>query len=500
MDQHTRDELEQKANTEYYSFWQAITDQNGVFKDIKIMYLELYHLVAKFGYCRLRINDNSIFIKIVEKRILREVQVTDIKNEVLDYLDTLPDKVNCPKTGQSFPANYVKEKLIKSISTYFDREKLDTIKPPEEIVFNRDADGVKFIYFKNGFLKITAKNIQFQKYDQLPGFIWETEIIPRYYQQGEEKGPVKRFFELVSGAPDRFEALKIITGYLMHNYFDYTRRALLLTDSTLDQGEANGRTGKTLYGKLVGGVLCANPMKPGGTFVEIGAKGFDPMDKFRYSDAGFDTKLIMLNDLKANFNVDYLYNDVTEGIKVNKKNAQPFPIDAKIILTSNKTVKIEGASSVARFVVFEFTDHFTPTHTPADEFKHWFFKGWNDSQYNHYYYFMALCAQAFFKNGDTLPKPRAINLDRRTLMDHTAPEFVEFVEDNWQPKPGEWYDKKEVYERFMKYDNSFAKVSQRKFTEWVKRYMNLTPKYKNYGIDNEQRGQFAREIRFLLAE
>lgn len=500
MNEATRAELDAATNTNYFAFWQVVTDQGGQFKDIKINYLDLYQLIGEFGFYRFRVQDQPIFIHIRDHRIIKEVQISDIKNAVLDYIDNLPEDVNCPKGGLQFKSRMIKEKLIRSISTYFDKEKLDIIRPPQDIIFNQDTRTEKFLYFLNGFLRITAEKIQFLKYELLPGYIWESEVIQRIYtaSQRDEEGPVKKFFQLVSAGADRYESLKIITGYLLHYYFNYKRRAVLLTDSTLDQGEANGRTGKTLYGKLVGGVMCPNPLKQGGTFVDIAGKGFDPTDKYRYSKANHDTKLIMLNDLKRNFDVDYLYNDITEGITVDKKNMQPYLIDSKMILTTNKTVKLEGASSQDRFIVFEFSDHFTPDHSPQQEFGHWFFADWKDKEFNHYYYFMALCAQAFFKTGENIPRPRAINLERRTLMDHTAPEFVEWVEESLKPAPGEWYDKKYLFTSFVDQYPDFTKLPQRKFTEWLKRYINLTPKYKTFSRDNEERDATTRRVRFLL--
>ncbi len=500
MNEAIRDALDQKAGTDYFAFWSALTDTQDNFKDIKIEYLRLFELITQFGYYRYKVNENPIFIQISNNRIIKEVQISDIKTAVLDYVDKLPETVNCPKKNLAFPRAYVKEKLIKSISTYFDKEKLDTIKPPH-IEFNLDTHNSKFLYFLNGYLKITASQIQFLNYSTLPGYIWETEQIPRVYRasKSDENGVVKKFFQLVAGGEDRYQSLKEITGYLLHTYFDYKLKAILLTDSTLDQGEANGRTGKTLYGKLVGGILCQNPLKPGKTFVEIGAKNFDVTDKFKYDKASYDTKLIMLNDLKRNFDVDFLYNDITDGIEVNKKNMHPYVINAKLILTSNKTVKLEGSSSLDRFVVFEFTDHFNPDNTPEKEFKQWFFRDWKDAEYNHYYYFMASCVQEFFKSGK-LSKPRAINLERRTLIDHTSQEFVDFIEKDLKPAPGEWYDKKTLFAEFVKLYSDFEKLSQRKFTDWLRRYINLSPALENYNpLENDERDREGnRRIRFIL--
>jgi hypothetical protein len=166
----------------------------------------------------------------------------------------------------------------------------------------------------------------------------------------------------------------VAIGYYLHQYTEYKLKALVLTDGSSEADEANGRTGKTLFCRLIGHMVSADPQDPTiKSYVEINGKDFDPRDKHKYGKAGPDTKLLILNDLKPYFKLDPIYNDITDFQTVDKKNMQPFNIRAKMILTKNRTLNLQGSSDRDRVLEFEFSDYFGENRTPEQEFGHWFF-------------------------------------------------------------------------------------------------------------------------------
>lgn len=486
-----------------FIFWYIMTDGEQNFKDLKIDHLIMCELLYHSNFRRYDIEDSSIFVQIVNDRIIKQCSITDMMDFIFDYIDALPLNLN-EKWGVDV-IKQIKKKVLAGVSSYFNVQKLYILKPKEPIDFNKDTIKEKFIYFQNGFMKITALKVEFLPYSFLKGYVWENEIIKRDYQapkKNEDLNYVRKFFWLVSGQKDnRFRDLCITAGYYSHDFYEYKLKALILTDSTISQGnEANGRTGKTLWCRLVGGMLSSNSEDPAiKTYVEINAKDFDPKEKFKYSACALDTKLVVLNDLRRNFDVDCVYNDVTEGVDVNKKGLHPFKIKSKMILTSNKTVKLSGDSDTDRFLEFEFSSHFSKAHGPEQEFKHWFFRDWSNEDYCRYYAFMAECVQMYFKNGCKLNEPEQINLNRRKLIEQTNEDFIEWIE-NFDPKCGFDYVKTDLFESFVKDfpDWSNPNFKQKKFSEWLKNYCNFNDNLKNYNKDhNERRDSEKRYFKFI---
>lgn len=477
-----------------FIFWYEIKDIEGITKDVKIDNLILIEMLYFNNFRRFDIDQSSIFIKLENNRIIKQTNITEITDFVFDYIDELPEEL---------PKQMIKRKLLTGVTTYFNEKKLYLLKPKEPIVLQKDTIDSKFIYFLNGFLKITRKEIVFLSYNNLTGYIWINEIIQREYvkpPENESKNFVKKFFTLVAG-PKRFNDLCIAAGYYTHDFYDYKLSSLVITDSGISEdNEANGRTGKTLFCKIIAGVISSNPNDTSiRTYVEVNAKDFDSKAQFKYSACGIETKLIVLNDLRRNFDVDCLFNDVTEGIDVNKKGLAAFKIRTKIILTTNKTIKIEGDSAKDRFLEFEFTNYFSASHTPENEFKHWFFRDWNNEDYCRYYLFMAQCTQLYFANNLKLNAPSQISLNKRKLRENTAPEFLEWIE-NLMPVSNREYLKTELFTSFITFAPDFnePKFKQRKFSEWLKNYCNFSDHLMNYRKDeNERRTATATYFKFI---
>jgi len=305
----------------------------------------------------------------------------------------------------------------------------------------------------------------------------------------------------------------------LHGYFEYKLYALILTDSRIsDDDEANGRTGKTLYGKALGKILNyyseKDPYRSGRVFCEINGKNFKPNDKHRYSECSLETQLVSINDVPKNIPIETWFNDITEGIMVDKKNEKPFPIWAKVIISTNKTIRISGESALDRVKQFEFSDYYNKDVSPESETGRWFFSDqWNKEQWNRFDTFLIKCCVDYLKY--SIVEAESINLHRRTLIDHTSHEFVDFMDD-WfamgkieiqdeaegqlipdvlELKFGEKIPKKLIYRAFTEaYPNDWpAKTfKQRRFTQWLRDYTkhqnNLVPISKNNETEGRQGG------------
>ena len=152
-----------------------------------------------------------------------------------------------------------------------------------------------------------------------------------------------------------------------------------------------------------------------------------------------------------------------------------------------------------RFLEFEFSNYFSANHTPENEFKHWFFRDWNNEDYCRYYYFLAQCCQMYFANNLKLNQPLQINLNKRKLKEQTSPEFLEWIE-NKNIVSGQKYVKSDLYKEFIEAAPDFnaPAFKQRRFAEWLKSYLDYSDEWLNYNKqENEPRDSTTKYFVFI---
>ncbi len=415
---------------------------NSTISDVKINYRKFIELLYMFGFRRFDIEKQFIFVRI-DKKIVHEVTIIQIQDYFISWLKSQPHKLE-------FDVNrdFLIEKIYKSPSTYFCESKLSLLKSEEEIIFNSDTKTEGFVYYKNGYICCTSEVYKLYEYSSLKKYVWQTQILPRnftYKEQQEREmrnlGMFARFvYNVANKDIKRFGALCSILGYNLHSYHDRKLKATILTDSKISD-KPDGRTGKTLLCKSFSRIK---------NYCEINGKDFEPSNKHKYESANLDTQVVCLNDVRKNFDFENLYNDITEHLTINRKNQQPFNIKAKLLVTTNKTIPTEGASSKDRSIEFELSEHYSETYSPYDEFGQWFFSDWDENEWCEFDNFMMYCICLFLKNG--IVEAPAINLNRRKLIDNTCPEFVEFISENIKKGGIEFnkeYDKKAMYNQFI---------------------------------------------------
>lgn len=491
---------------------------------LEIDLIEFLDWLYNEGFRYTKVYENGILFRVTNNRVLEEMETAQVRQFVKYWIDALPNEIEaCSRDGEikaTINKRLLMEKIIKGVGFFFDTKRLEAyLGPKEPFKMNQDGPHTKFVYFANGFLMINGKGIEFCNYSELEGYIWASEIIPHNFNLELAKDPkgegmVRRFFNLIANGKEpsnptqeilldraqRFGDLCQIIGYLAHGYTDYKLKAVLLTDSRISESnEPNGRSGKTLLMKLVGGLITAEPKEGAKTYVEISGKNFDATNKHRYSNASHETRLVVLNDVKRFFKTEWLFNDITEGITVDKKGQQPFVISAKMAVLSNLPIDMAGDSNADRFCVFELSDYFNKNYNPEMEFGCWFFTEWNAQEWNRYYYFLAECVRTFFAEGRKLPEAEQINYKRRSLQEYVGRELLSFIEEDWNPRPLEWYNIKEMHRQFIDVFPDFGKLQQKHFTLKIQKYMNNHESWQPYNIDQNFRRNDAgtREIRFI---
>jgi hypothetical protein len=497
-----------------HRFWYASTKVDKETQEVKVTGVQIDLLIFieylySLGIRADKIQNNIIYYRLLnDTKILEMLEHEELAAIFLREVSKLPDEVPAfnrygEKLESVFPSSWIREKILKSIGYYFDKKKLSaTLYNKQNLQMNEDTARAKFVYFKNGFLEITSKAINFNKYSKLKGYVWSTEIIQHVYKHDKDFNFVcvaQKFVYNVSGNDEnRYADLIKIIGYAAHNYTGGKLKAILFTDSALDEsGEPNGRSGKTLLTRLIGGLYTTNPLKRSSAeFVEINGKNFDPTNQFRYQSCSHNTRLIVLNDTKKFLNLEYLFNDITDGAQVEKKSMTPFYINAKMIINTNLTIDLSGSSKKDRVCMFEFSDYYNEKRSPADEFGGFFFTDWSAQELDSYYHYMAFCVQSWLQ-GPTLPQVAQINYAARHLAEHTNEQFIEWSDKNIIT--GQLYGKTEMLEKIQKEITTLHKMSSKKFAMWIKTYNNAQPqKFAPWNADQNESRENGSERMFKL--
>lgn len=499
---------------------------------MKFKKIEFLKLLKSFGFYVYEVDINTFKFVHAHNNLLTEINEKAIISAFLKYIDTIPtleeltiseaELENIPEEERAtyikkVTSDQIKEEALNSLENLFNKKLLCCLSPEKTISIMTDEKAAKYLFYSNGFIKVSSNGSSFFDYGALTGHIWKDQILKRNYRQADnEKSYFEKFCYNIctvynddkslneAETLERFKSLKTLIGYNLHNYTACKLYATILTDSKLDDdGEANGRTGKTLLAKGIGQML--NTEEKATVYCEVAGRNWNYSDKFRYSRANLDTQLLHINDVPKYFDIEYLFNDITEGVTVKKEHEKSFTIHSKIIVSTNKTIKVEGDSAKDRTIIFELSDYYNINRSPLTEFKHWFFDEWAPEEWHRFDSFMIGCLRLYFET--SIYRTGTINLEKRTLNDHTHRDFVRWIEYKFKEKDDEGninferleinqkttvlkkrYNKKELYSEFTNENQDFLKnkyFDQRRFTSWLKLYIKLT--YKGAIITEEIR-------------
>lgn len=518
-----QNEVIEEKQKEFFQFFSIKKD--GGKTEIKINYLKLVELLKNLGFRRYD-KDNEFFIVKIEDNIVRECS----KEEVIDSFENYILSFGDEQLPEGITIELLLNKLYSGIGTYFSDKILGRLRPDEPILFNEHEKDKAFFYYKNGFVEITEADVKLKPYSDLKKCIWENQVLKRRFTKVEisqySDFSFVKFIHNIANCWEshplggrknkqldlsRLESFKTVIGYLLHSFFERELKAVLFTDSRIsDDNEANGRSGKTLLLKSLGYVLNRE-FKKSKTYVELNGKDFDTSKQFKYQQLGLDTKLLHINDVKRNFKLEDLFNDITEGIKRERKNESPSLIRSKIALSTNLTIQVNGSSAKGRCIEIELSDYYDDSWTPLKEFDEWFFSDWAEKSWQKFDSFMMDCVRMYLKKGISLPG--TINLNERKKVEETSIEFSEWMEDKSKAfktdksahqidgEGNAWWDKKILYtefkERYSDYSNNKS-FSQRKFTKWLKLYGKYDSIYQEVRKEDMKRSNGADYIRFKL--
>ena len=432
---------------------------------------KLKRFLASEGFCKFKVDKNPVFARITDN-LVEEVIIPDIKDFVIGYINSIPlislEGVN--------PARLM-DALIKNSSKIFCTQFMEFL-PTKKIEFIRDSKDEAILFYKNGVLSVTKDERRLIPYRDFGKFVWKTQVLDRDFREVSERSVFDEFiFNIVRNDPNRYLALKSSIGYLLHRYKDPTNaRAVFYVDEKLSDG-AFGRSGKGLVLKAV--------LKLREGVVQDG-RNFSISKNFAFQRVEASTNVIALEDIGKNFPFEKLYSCITDGITVEKKNKNEFYLEFSIApkfgITSNFTVQGIDDSTQDRQFIVEFSDHYNKNHRPVDDFGTKFFDGWSIDEWYAFDCFMIDALQTFLRDG--LVPYTFVNLNEKMMIDATSPEFIEFINDESNFAPATEYNKKDLFKSFVDTYPDFSKLTQRKFTSWIKSWGSI----KGYRIDEGKSG------------
>ncbi len=475
----------EKTELPKIEFYSIQFDKNGYIKGFSINLVAFTDAIFELGFCRFDLESGVCLFVRVENKVVEQVQIISI-------IDSVVHKVKHSQGCEHVDSKMIIEKLYGNLARYFSPMLLQRIQSEIPFDFVKDTKEKAFVCFKNGVVVCTEKGYELKPFSDFDKHLWKKQIIDREFTTLSdtlvlledkkkakeievpfitEYGNFARFVYLLAGDEERFYSLCSLLGYIMHDFTDYKMRSVVLTDSVISEdSESNGRSGKTLLFRALKYIRKQT---------EINGKDFNHTDKHKYGTATIETQILFINDLQRKFDVEILFNDITEGITIDVKNAQPYTIPVKMLLTCNQPLKIEGNSAKDRFIEFDIKDYFSIDRSPEDEFKQWFFRDWDGTEWNKFDNFMLFCISHFLKNG--IIEPSYLNLETRKLIEYTSQEFVIFFDE--LVKSGELKEKQEktaLYNKLINAYSDFHWLKQRTFTQWVRRYMQSSTLYKEH--------------------
>lgn len=479
-----------------FEFWYMDSKGNLLINQDKLV-----KFLAHKGFSSLREENGEVLTLLRKDNILKQVDGYFVKQYFLDYIRTLPNpdkiasKEKLNEEGE-FEEKVVKksddlvEILIKGGNVYFRKDKFEWL-PPFDLPIMRDEARNSYFYFKNTAVQVEragkAVKINILDYNELPSCLWEHHIKEYDFKPVSkaewQKSDFFRFLSNVAGEENLTAFMQAI-GYMLHTYKNPAYPvALVVGDDGLGEGSRGGR-GKGIFFDAI-----AKMRK----MATIDGKNIKHDNPHIYQRVTPDTNVVFFDDLRENFDFTNFFSLLTTGLAVNPKNTKefymPYKDSPKFGFTTNFVFSQEDASHQRRKLEILFKPYYSKDKTPADEFKHNLFDGWDEAEWNLFHNVMIACSAEYFASFDEsekpVIKPHNPDLSKKKLLAATR-KYYNFVE--WADgmlKVGEKFDKKLLMLDYIGEDDELKMiVKQATFTRFLEAYAD----FKNWKMHPDKSG------------
>lgn len=495
----------------YEQYWKVVKTRYGA--KVEASYTGLRTFLENRGFWRMRMGLNQYRLIQIEENIIREVDNYEVK----DYVDAFTESL---KEGE------VLEMLLSQGSTIFSNEKLRNLRvlQPDVIPPKRDS---QVLVFQDQIWVVSAKGIQVKKLTEMPGKIWQQNVIQfkptlinDFLKIDDEKGlfdsvtvdfnsdsDLMNYLFVTSdlkhadrrNTPTTFPSYSeftekdkerwitahsvmadkiIAAGYILSDYMTpEEQRAIICLDAVEPvNGRAQGGTGKSIYGNMFEHVLSLHM---------IDAKKHDlTEDKFLYDSVDENTRAILFDDCRKGLDFEFFLSQITGGVTANSKGISKKRVGHKrFIFTSNYSIKGEDRSFLRRQYPLLFSDFFNEECTPITLFGHPLFtQEWPHEQWNYAFNFFAYALKEFF-----IHRLKSFASDddvvRRRLRESLTEDWLEAFE-NYFYKGSQFLNRRHVIQDFIDaFWKQFPRWKQLANKRMFKDKVDLYCRYKGYNYN-----------------
>ena len=441
---HVQSNQVEESDAQTHEIW--VVNNRG---KIKVDFHKTKIFLQDNGFFRYEINkDKFMFVRVING-VVTEKNYFEVRDFILKYLEKI-GRFDCYNEFMD-SGKYTASNLLN----------LDTI----NINWLRDKKHSSYVFYRNCIAEATPSGIIVRNYGDIPGLIWESQILKRDFilmpEHEADLSDVAKFCSIISNkAEDRIQAYRASLGYLINGYKNAAYCPVIVYNDENATDEPTGGTGKGLSFKFAEQLRNA---------VIVDGKNLDMKGQFSLQRVNQDTSLILIDDIERGFNFESLFSIVTSGMAINKKYVNEiflsFDDAPKIAITTNYPIKSKGDSFVRRLFEIEIYKHFTPTHTPSDEFGRDMFSDWDYTEWSRFDNWMMYSAVCYLKNG--LNKPSYATLAFNKLKAETHRDFVPFAQA--YIFAGSRHRKKDLIQKFRdEADEGFYRTNlgTRKFCDW----------------------------------
>lgn len=447
-------EAKKSIDRKVSTFWTVTGDGKIIFHLEKFI-----NWLEGDGFFKHLLNDGQFILIQITDNIVKQVYRFDIRSYVFNYINSLPFEFDGILRGELQQWFFNQEKKIISENVF---ELLST----KQIDFYKDKKDSARLFFKNGIVYVSAKQIKTETYKNFDGYIWEDQIIEREFDVEKAKnntdyGDFSKFVKNVIGDNEsNFSSFLTAIGYLVHSCKPSGFAPAIVLNDKVISDDPNGGTGKGILAKAISQFKNS---------VTLDGKTFDFKKSFSFQRVELSTDLLIFDDIKHNFDFEMLFSIITEGITVEKKNKGeffiPFEKAPKLLLTTNYALKGEGNSIERRKVDFELEQYYSKDFTPYNEFGKMFFSEWDHNEWFKFDCFIVLCLIQYLKNG--ILEPENVNLKEKRLAANTSFDFIEYMRGF--NSYNVILSKKDFHEEFVK-ETNMRQIKSNTLSKWLKKW------------------------------
>jgi len=330
-----------------------------------------------------------------KNNVLKSITISDVRNFIGQHIKSIKDAGERAK---------VENAILKDIGKLITDATLQTYLEYTQHNAKYDTSDVMYFAFKNGIIEVTANDISITSYKDAGGVFWDSEVNKHSYElkkDAKNNGYADLISKITMNAdlqesPKNYIWLRWLIGYSLHRrdrLQGAEKRMVILTENNIDPETANGGSGKNLV--FEGLTYLREGVVTGGVVFNTGST-------FAFQNCNLNTHLYAVSDPK-NFRLKDIYEYITGGVWVEKKNKQPFKVFPRIWGLFNTMIKGADDSDIRRMHVCVVSQFFNSGNLGREYFKKELFTDFSENEWNSFYTFLFECCQLYLANKNDPP-------------------------------------------------------------------------------------------------